>query len=128
GDFCYVIEAVDSQGSPTGGINYALSNSVCLTQPPLIWVPNAILTSSEHEENRIFRPVISFADLSSFVMEVYGRWGDVIYSTTDIEQGWDGRWNGEWVKEGAYGFSLVVQDGAGRAYTETGLVYVLHNN
>ena len=128
GDFCYVIEAVDSQDSPTGGINFALSNAVCLTQPPLIWVPNAILTSSEIESNRVFRPVIGFADLGTYVLEVYGRWGDVLFATNDFEQGWDGTWNGALVKEGAYGFSLVVQDGAGRAYTQSGLVYVLHNN
>ena len=122
GEFCYLIEAVDAAPGPKGGVNYALSNRTCLSMPPVIWVPNAITVEGF---NPIFKPVISYADLTTFRMEVYSRWGDVIFSTEDVEYGWDGTVNGAIVQEGAYGYTLWVQDGAGAQHVRSGLVNVL---
>lgn len=125
GEFCYLIEAVDSAPGPNGGVNYALSNTTCLSLPPVIWIPNAITVGGY---NPMFKPVISFADLSTFHMEVYSRWGDVIFATDDAEWGWDGTVDGAIVQEGAYGYTMWVQDGAGRQTMRSGLVNVLVDN
>lgn len=122
GEFCYIIEAIDSEPTTSGGINYALSNSLCLSLPPVIWVPNAFTVGGF---NPIFKPVISFADLTTFRMEVFSRWGDVIFSTNDIQYGWDGTVGGAVVQEGAYGYTMWVQNGAGRQFMRSGLVNVL---
>lgn len=124
GEFCYLIEAVDGSPGPNGGINYALSNRTCLSLPPVIWVPNAITVEGF---NPIFLPVISYANLSTFRMEVYSRWGDVIFASEDHTIGWDGTVDGVIVQEGAYGYTLWVQDGAGRQHTRSGLINVLVN-
>ena len=122
GEFCYLIEALDSQSGPNGGVNYALSNTTCLTVPPVIWIPNAITIGGF---NPIFKPVISYADLTTFRMEIYSRWGDVIFETESADLGWDGTVDGQVVQEGAYGYTMWVQDGAGKQYTRSGLVNVL---
>lgn len=122
GEFCYLVEAVDANPGPNGGVNYALSNTTCLSVPPVIWVPNAITVEGF---NPVFKPVISYANLTTFRMEIYSRWGDVIFATDDIELGWDGTVNGAIVQEGAYGYTLWVQDGAGAQHVRSGLVNVL---
>ena len=125
GQFCYLIEAVDSEPAPNGGVNYALSNSTCLSLPPVIWIPNAITAGGN---NPVFKPVISFADPSTYRMEVYSRWGDVIFMTEDLEWGWDGTVDGALVQEGAYGYTMWVSDRSGKQTTRSGLVNVLIAN
>ena len=54
---------------------------------------------------------------SRFVQEyIFNRWGQKIYSWTNLDGGWDGRWNGHTVKDGVY-FVVVSARGAdGKKY------------
>lgn len=122
GDFCYLIEATDSSPGPDGGINYSLSNEMCLTQAPVMWVPNSILIGGQ---NDVFMPVVSFADLDQYYMYIQNRWGDVIFSSTSVGYGWDGMHLGALAPEGTYGYFISIRDGAGRIYETTGLVHLL---
>jgi len=86
GDFCYTIVAIEE----SNGISIpdaAFSNELCITQDPVIWTPNAFVVDGF---NKVFRPVISFADFDNYQLEVYSRWGDILFTTTDIQEGWDG--------------------------------------
>lgn len=121
GEFCYYVVAHENPN--TQFVEKAsLSNVLCLTQSPVIWVPNAFVVNGF---NREFKPVISFADFDNYRMLVYSRWGDVIFETEDIEEGWDGSFRGELVPEGLYAFYISVADGAGRIYEERGTVTML---
>jgi len=35
-------------------------------------------------------------------MQVYDRWGSLLFSTTDKRQSWDGKYNGQLVDIGSY--------------------------
>ena len=122
GDFCYIIEATDANAGPDGAINYALSNKLCLTQEPVIWVPNAMLVGGYNDE---FKPVISFADFANYRLDIINRWGDLMFTTTEVANGWDGQLNGEPAPEGAYGFFITIQDGSGRIFEEQGMMTLL---
>ncbi|MCC6600777.1 MAG: gliding motility-associated C-terminal domain-containing protein [Crocinitomicaceae bacterium] len=123
GNFCYYIKAVENPSSlfPSTAFE-ALSNEICLVLEPKIWVPNAFVVDGF---NSSFKPVISFADFSSFRMYIYSRWGDVIYQTNDIDAPWTGRMNGKLVQEGPYAYFISVEDGNGRPYEVSGLVIML---
>jgi len=123
GDFCYLIEATDVLPGPAGGINYALSNELCLQQEPVVWIPNAIIVGGA---NSTFQPVVSFVDFTNYRLEIHNRWGDILFSTEDFETGWDGTFKGQIVPEGTYGYSITIQDGSGRYYDRHGLVHVLN--
>lgn len=122
GDFCYIVEAMDAFPGPAGGLNYALSNQMCLTQEPVVWVPNAILIGGE---NDIFKPVISFADFTNYRMEILSRWGDVLFSTENAEEGWDGTYKGTFAPEGSYGYFITLQDGSGKIFQHQGMMHLL---
>ncbi|MFT4779771.1 MAG: gliding motility-associated-like protein, partial [Flavobacteriales bacterium] len=77
--------------------------------------------------NRVFRPVISFADFDNYQLEIYSRWGDILFTTADIQEGWDGTFKGTLVPEGLYAFYIFIADGAGRVYEERGTVTMLIN-
>jgi len=125
GRFCYTIEAVERPSSLFPGTSFtAKSNTICLIQAPVIWVPNAFVVDGF---NTTFQPVISFADFDHYQMIIYSRWGDVIYQTDDIDAPWDGRMNGKLVQEGVYTYFISVEDGNGRPYEARGTVVMLSN-
>jgi hypothetical protein len=76
---------------------------------PDIFVPNAF--SPGGATNSLFRPVpVGITSLAFF--RVYNRWGQLVYSTTRIGDGWDGRLNGHLEESGT--FVWLVQ---GTTYT-----------
>lgn len=121
GEFCYLIAAFESPNGitlPAG----SLSNEHCLTQDPVIWIPNAFVVDGF---NKIFKPVISFADTDNYRMEIYSRWGNIVFTTTDVTEGWDGIYKDELVPEGLYAYYISVADGAGRIIENRGTLTLL---
>ena len=47
-------------------------------------------------------------------MTIYSRWGDTIFSSTSIDDVWDGTYNGDPVPDGVYSTVIRILDGAGR--------------
>ena len=41
--------------------------------------------------------------------ESFDRWGKQLFYTTDINVGWDGKFNGEYVKQDVYVYSIKVK-------------------
>jgi hypothetical protein len=66
---------------------------------PDIFVPNAF--SPGGPANSLFRPIpVGISSLSFF--RVYNRWGQLVYETTRIGDGWDGRIDGQIQESGTY--------------------------
>lgn len=71
---------------------------------PRVNVPNAFSPNGDGQ-NDTFTVVYDCA--TSFNMKVYSEWGgEVLFSSTDISEGWDGTFRGEKVPSGAYSFVL----------------------
>lgn len=50
--------------------------------------------------NDVFRPtLINFEDYS---VEIYTRWGELLFKSNDVNMGWDGTYKGEYVQNGVY--------------------------
>ncbi len=124
GEFCYRIEAVETPNSIFDTSFTAWSNRVCLSQNPVIWIPNAFVIDGF---NRTFAPTIGFADFTEYQMVIMSRWGDIIYETRDASAAWDGTMNGETVQEGSYIYYIAVKDGKGKLYEHRGYVVMLVN-
>lgn len=121
GLFCYTIEAREEINT-FGLSEVSLTNQVCLQMDPKIWVPNAMLAFGVNNE---FKPVIGYADFLTYRMRIYSRWGDLLFNTTNISEGWDGTWRGELVPEGTYVYYIEVNDGRGKLHERTGPVHML---
>ena len=66
---------------------------------PDIFVPNAFTPGGP--TNNLFRPVpVGISSLAFF--RVYNRWGQLVYSTTRIGDGWDGRVDGHLEESGTF--------------------------
>ncbi|XOV65941.1 MAG: gliding motility-associated C-terminal domain-containing protein [Fluviicola sp.] len=69
-----------------------------------IYVPNSF-SPDEDEFNPVFRAYTDCA-LQYFELEVYNRWGEVIFSSTDINYVWDGTYNRKPVQDGTYTWKM----------------------
>lgn len=122
GDFCYRILALEN--SPTTSVNGAQSNTICLTEEPLIWIPDAFTPNNDglndcfpwgEGANQMGFVTRETSDESEyFNMKILSRWGDTIYETNSINQCWDGTAYGEPVPDGVYSVVVRILDGSGK--------------
>ena len=50
--------------------------------------------------NDVFFPV--FAGVEDYQLQIYNRWGELLYESTDVNRGWDGYYKGVLVQQGVY--------------------------
>lgn len=75
------------------------NDSVAVINCPSIWIPNAF-TPNANDRNEIFKPIGQSLDDYRFF--IYNRWGERIFSTSDLNMGWDGVQNGQLAPPGVY--------------------------
>jgi gliding motility-associated-like protein len=124
GEFIYCIEAVEKTDGSRSPYT-SKSNEISLSVDPIIWIPNTIVIGGY---NDVFKPVISYALVEEYYLSIFSRWGDHIFETHDIENGWDGYMDGRPVQEGEYNYYFMVKDGRGRAIDRFGYIIVLNND
>jgi len=125
GQFCYRVEAIESINS-YGFAKTAFSNKVCVTIEPLVYIPNAMTVNGS---NPIFLPVISLYDFESYDLQIYNRWGEIVFNTDDRYLGWDGIGNDGFLKhEGVYVYVLRFKNEFGDPYEFRGSLTLIYSN
>jgi gliding motility-associated-like protein len=77
----------------------------------IIHVPNAF-TPDGTEFNNTFYPVFqSEVKLEEYKFQVYNRWGEVVFSTNDYKEAWDGTYKGLLCPSGTYVWVIELRDG-----------------
>ncbi len=69
------------------------SGKVLIENPYECFIPNAFTPSSTNAETNSFKLKGIGIDPSKFIMIIYDRWGKEIFKTTDINEGWNGKFN-----------------------------------
>jgi gliding motility-associated-like protein len=97
------------------GCNDTLTISVNLLVIPqndtvLFYMPNSF-TPDGNEYNQYFEPVFNESvDVTSYKMQIFNRWGEVIFESNDIEIGWDGSYESQLVPTGTYTWVVNFTD------------------
>lgn len=86
-----------------------------------VFVPNAF-TPNGDQINPTFK--IYTDGNPQLLMQIFNRWGELIYSFSKIEDAWDGTYKGQLVEAGVYAYKLRIQT-ACDAYTRLGSIMVL---
>lgn len=69
---------------------------------PLVFVPNTF-TPNDDFSNEAFR-VIANSDVTGGEYYIFDRWGELIYSSSNLDNGWDGKMGGKMVQQGVYNY------------------------
>ena len=89
---------------------------------PDIFVPNAFTPGGA--TNNIFRPITAgITSLQYF--RVYNRWGQLVYSTTTIGQGWNGYLNGRLQDSGTYVWMVQGTSYTGKIISHKGVMVLV---
>ncbi|MFZ1657292.1 MAG: gliding motility-associated C-terminal domain-containing protein [Flavobacteriales bacterium] len=100
---CYVVTAIDSTGNES-----AFSNQVCGDNCPEYTLPN-VFSPNGDRVNDHFIP-FPYRGVKEIDLQVFNRWGQVVFTTKDPAILWDGTLNngGEPVPDGVYYYVCTV--------------------
>jgi gliding motility-associated-like protein len=71
-----------------------------------IWVSNAFAPNGD-DKNELFMPQLD-CNPTKYEFKIYDRWGELIFETSEINQGWNGLFKNVEVAAGSYTWLLTV--------------------
>lgn len=102
GIFCYLLNVVNEFGCTD-------STERCLIVLPAysFWVPNAF-TPNNRDGNEVFTP--KALGVLFYEMRIYNRWGQQVFRSLSIDNGWDGTVEGQPAQMDVYAYEIDVVD------------------
>lgn len=121
---CYYIVATYTLTLPDGSteILTSTSNRHCIIQSSRIFVPNAFVPGGV---NNIFKPIVLYPNESTYSLKIVNRWGEVVFTSNQIDNGWDGYQKGVIAPQGVYGYVIKMTSNTGVAIEKKGSVMLL---
>ena len=99
---CYAVTAIDTSNNES-----AFSNIVCVDNCPSYELPNTF-TPNKDGQNDLFVPY-PYCFIESVEFQVFNRWGQAVFETTEPDLNWDGRdMNGNELPAGTYFYTCQV--------------------
>lgn len=84
------------------GCSDTIEIAIKIREEVIYYIPNSF-TPDDDEFNQTFSPVFySGIDIYSYEMQIFNRWGEMIFVSHDPSIGWDGTYNGTLVADGNY--------------------------
>lgn len=100
GDFR--VTATNACGEATAEVSWPIVHC-CRIYAPNVFSPNL------DGINDVFRLESFRCPITSFRLQVFSRWGGLVFETTDPEQGWDGRSGNQFLPSGLYVWLATYQ-------------------
>ncbi len=72
----------------------------------LSYLPN-IFTPNNDLKNEIYS-LVTTQEFDNYELSIFNRWGDLIFITENINQGWDGTFNGVNCMNGVYAYKVKL--------------------
>ena len=86
-------------------------------------VPNAF-SPDDNLLNEVWKPTIR--GVQDYKVQIYNRWGDLVYQSDVLEEGWNGRLfnTGEPLPEGVYTYIISIRDINNEPQSESGTLHL----
>ncbi len=91
-------------------------------QTPSLYVPNAFSPNNDGVNDEFLAVGVN---IETFEMIVFDRWGEAIFTSEDINTGWDGIYQGVPVKQDAYVYKIIYKTINNDHLEKTGHVVLL---
>jgi gliding motility-associated-like protein len=70
---------------------------------PFVFIPNAFSPNKDGNNDKLY---VRGPFIESFVFRVYDRWGELVWETTQLSEGWDGTYRGKLLDPDVYDYYL----------------------
>ena len=74
------------------------------------YIPNAFTPNGDGLNDSFKILGLPPENITKFNLQIYNRWGQIVFSTNNILNGWDGTLNGEYCPEGYYTWVIFYED------------------
>ncbi|MCK4287749.1 MAG: gliding motility-associated C-terminal domain-containing protein, partial [Bacteroidales bacterium] len=115
---------------PCSTPNPAFSNEIMMkVQVTIFYLPNSFNPNSVHGNNE-FTVITSSTNIPGFTMYIYNKWGQLIFKTNDVNEGWDGMVKGKPAPKDVYVWVVKYSDyseseSAGKTVEKKGTVTLI---
>lgn len=94
------------------GCRDTVSHDLYVRDVVTMYIPNSFSPDGDGI-NDFIKPIGHGIDEQFYTFSVFDRWGKLLFSTSDYEEGWDGTFNGLKCQHGTYEYVLFYRDDAG---------------
>ncbi|MFK8045227.1 MAG: PKD domain-containing protein [Crocinitomicaceae bacterium] len=92
----------------------------------LFFIPNSFTPNGSGRNDYYSPQFISGIDIYQFRMQIFNRWGEIVFESFDPAGSWDGRYAGNLVQSGTYIWKIdFIESMADKTHPHTGTVNVL---
>jgi gliding motility-associated-like protein len=88
----------------------------------LVSIPNAFTPNGDGLNDRF---LVFGEDITAFHLQVFNRWGELVFESFDQDAGWDGRFNGIDQRLEVYAYVVRGSFTDGTAFTRSGNVTLM---
>ena len=75
--------------------------------------------------NDTFQPILTDIDFDTYELNIFNRWGDIIFKTEEYSDSWDGTFNGEPIIGGVYTYKINYKTRRGNDQKEIGQIILI---
>jgi gliding motility-associated-like protein len=107
-----------------GGCQSIHIDSVRIGPDLTVFIPNAFTPNrfGPGVNNKFY---VSAQGFASFEINIFNRWGEKLYHSTDINEGWDGNYKGQESQQDVYVYQVNVTSFSGKVYKYNGTITLL---
>ena len=116
----YSVVISDGECVYTNSVTVRVAEYFC--GPPGIYVPNAFTPNGDGNNDILFVRGNFITDL---YFTVYNRWGELVFETRNLTQGWDGTYNGRDADPAVFVYYLEAFCEGGESYFEKGNITLI---
>jgi len=104
GTYLVELAVVNSQGCTDTTYQTVVINGIYL-----IYFPNSFTPNGDNN-NEVFKPMGEGIDLTYYHFMIFDRWGEKLFETNNIAEGWDGTYKGNPVQSDAYIWKVKAKE------------------
>lgn len=110
--------------STTRGCSDSMTTTMRVVPDIIAFIPSAFTPDNKGPKSNAQFRVIS-AHAAEFSIEVYNKWGQRVFSSTNINEAWDGTYLGSYCQNGVYLYNVKIVNKVGEKYTYHGTVNLI---
>ena len=96
-----------------------------IQEVPSFYLPSAFIPESDIAENRVFKPIGNSISDEDYLMQIFDRYGGLVFTSSQPDFGWDGKINGKLAPQGHYAYQITYRDIDGVPYSRHGSVLLI---
>jgi gliding motility-associated-like protein len=97
----YTLTVSDGTCFGTDTVLIKVADSIC--GAPFVFVPNAFSPNKDGHNDKLY---VRGPFIETFIFRVYDRWGELVWETSNLTEGWDGTFNGKLLDPDVYDYYL----------------------